>query len=78
MLGLLARERRRLRINSVFWYTWLSRDSDTNYPFDYSGLNRLEDGGRVVRKPAFGAFRRTALRLVGCRRKAGRADRCAD
>ena len=76
-LTLLARERRRMRIDSVFWYTWLSRDSNRNYPFDYSGLRRLEDGGQVVRKPAFKAFRATALRLVGCRSKAGAADRCA-
>jgi hypothetical protein len=77
VLRLLARERRRLRIDSVFWYTWLSRDSDRTYPFDYAGLNRLEGGSRVVRKPAFRAFRGAALRLVGCRRKEGRADRCA-
>jgi hypothetical protein len=76
VLDLLARERRRMRIDSVFWYTWATRDSDRNYPFDYAGLSRL-DGGSVVRKPAFRAFRATALRLVGCRRKAGRADRCA-
>jgi polysaccharide biosynthesis protein PslG len=75
-LPLLARERRRLGIESVYWYTWLSRDSNRDAPFDYAGLNRIERGG-VVRKPGFYALRAAALRLVGCRRKAGRADRCA-
>ena len=72
----LADWRRRLRIHSVFWYTWLSPDRDRDYPFDYSGLSRIQDG-EVVRKPAFRAFRASALRLVGCRTKEGRADRCA-
>ena len=75
-LTLLARERRRLRLDSIYWYTWVSRDRDLDDPFDYAGLNRLERG-QVVRKPAFRAFRRTALRLAGCRRKSGVADRCA-
>jgi hypothetical protein len=75
-LPLLARERRRLGIESIYWYRWLSRDEDYESPFDFSGLNRLNRGA-VVRKPAFYAFRRAALRLVGCRRKAGVADRCA-
>ena len=72
----LAAQRRSLRLQRVYWYTWLSYDRDKVYPFDYAGLGRL-DGGQVVRKPAFDAMRRTALRLQGCRAKEGRADRCA-
>jgi polysaccharide biosynthesis protein PslG len=57
-----ARERRRLRIAQVFWYTWMSGDSNPDYPFDWSGLRRF-DGARTSSKPALGAFRRVARRL---------------
>jgi hypothetical protein len=73
---MLARERRRLRIGRVYWYTWASYDRDRFYPFDWAGLVKV-DGRKVSKKPAYTAFRRTALKLEGCRRKAERADRCA-
>lgn len=63
-LPYLARRRRELGIERVYWYAWLTREVDQSYPFDYAGLRRLEDG-RVVAKPAFSAFRKTALRLQG-------------
>lgn len=61
-LPYLARRRRELRIERVYWYTWLTREVDRAYPFDYAGLRRLE-GDRVVAKPALAAYRRTVLRL---------------
>jgi polysaccharide biosynthesis protein PslG len=61
----LADERRRLRIERVHWYTWMTPDRGS-YPFDYSGLRRLEDDG-VVAKPALTAFRKTTLALEGRR-----------
>ena len=63
-LPYLARRRRELGIERVYWYTWLTRETDRAYPFDYAGLRRLERG-RVVAKPALAAFRRTALELQG-------------
>jgi hypothetical protein len=63
-LPYLARRRRELRIERVYWYTWLTRETDESYPFDYAGLRRLE-AGRVVAKPALAAYRRTALALQG-------------
>lgn len=63
-LPYLARRRRELRIERVYWYTWLTRETDRAYPFDFAGLRRLE-GDRVVAKPALAAFRSTALRLRG-------------
>jgi hypothetical protein len=63
-LPYLARRRRELGIERVYWYTWLTRETDPAYPFDYAGLRRLEDG-RVVAKPALAAYRRTALALQG-------------
>ena len=59
-----ARERRRLHIAQVYWYTWMSRDSNRDYPFDWSGLRRF-NGSTVTSKPALGAFRRVARRLEG-------------
>jgi hypothetical protein len=74
---MLVKERKRLRIQRAFWYTWLTKDTATDYPFDYAGLSRLGDGGSVVRKPAFKSFRYIALRLEGCKAKSGTADRCS-
>jgi hypothetical protein len=73
---MLAKQRRKLRIGRVYWYTWLTRDQQSDYPFDWAGLLRVTSGG-VKAKPALGAFRRVALRLEHCRTKRGRADRCA-
>ena len=73
-LRLLARARKRLRIQRVFWYTWLSREDSPN-SFDYSGLRRVR-GGRIVSVPALGAFRAAARRLQGCAKAPGDATRC--
>ena len=74
---MLARQRGRLRLGRVYWYTWLSRDQQRDYPFDWAGLSRVKRDGSVVRKPAFRAYRKVALKLQRCRTKRERADRCA-
>ena len=74
-LRLLAANRRRLGLRRVYWYTWLTRETDRVYPFDYAGLRRLGET-RVRSKPALRAYRRTALALEGCRSKRGVAGRC--
>ena len=58
----LAANRKRLRIERIYWYTWMTLETDPTYPFDYAGLRRLEPK-RVVTKPALGALRRTTLAL---------------
>jgi hypothetical protein len=73
---LLARLRTKLKVQRVYWYTWLSQETQTDYPFDWAGLERLTSSG-IEPKPALAAFRRVALRLEGCRTKGDRADRCA-
>jgi hypothetical protein len=70
----LAANRRRLRIQKVFWYTWLSREGSPN-SFDYSGLRRVRDG-QEISSPALGAFRAAARRLQGCVKASGDAARC--
>jgi hypothetical protein len=71
---LLVAARRRLRIERVYWYTWLTPDGGSPNSFDWSGLRKLQ-GGRAVDKPALRAFRRVARRLEGCA-KAAVATRC--
>ena len=74
-LPLLAKRRRALRLESVHWYTWLTAETRRDYAFDYAGASRLRDG-RIVRKPAFGALRSTALKLEGCAAKPAGARSC--
>ena len=73
----LARARKRLRLESFHWYNWLSFDRDRHHSFDYAGLRWIDEDNVVRPKPAFHAFRRAALELVGCRAKRRVADRCA-
>jgi len=56
-LPALAAQRRRLRLDSVHWYTWLSPAVGERESFSYAGLRRLGGGG-IVSKPALTAFRR--------------------
>jgi hypothetical protein len=74
-LRLLARDRRRLRIGRVYWYTWLSAEGTTSSSFDYSGLRRLRSG-HVVSAPALRVFKLAARLLEGCAKRAGDAARC--
>jgi hypothetical protein len=60
-LTALAAARVRLRVQRVYWYTWLSAESSESV-FAWSGLRRLHDGA-VVSTPALKAFRATARRL---------------
>jgi len=74
-LPLLAAARRELRIERVYWYTWLSVESSTGSAFDYSGLRRLR-GAQMYDAPALRIFRRLAHRLQGCAKRPGDARRC--
>jgi len=62
-LSALAAQRRALGIERVFWYTWLDGPRGAPESFAYAGLRRFE-GGQVVAKPAFEAFRETIARLT--------------
>ena len=54
---LLLRDRKRLRLQRIFWYTWATVDRDSPNSFDYSGLRTVLPGGGFADKPALGAFR---------------------
>jgi len=58
----LTYERIKLRISSIFWFTWMSHDTSAADAFDYAGLTRLTPGGKVVAKPSLKVFSRWALR----------------
>jgi hypothetical protein len=72
----MAKERRRLRILRVYWYTWMTQDIHKTDPFGYAGVVRLENDGSMTQKPSFGVFRSTALKLEGCSSKNGTASAC--
>jgi hypothetical protein len=72
---MLALARQRLRIERVFWYTWLSSEKGPS-AFDWSGLRRVRHG-RAVWTPALRRFRRVARLLEGCRKARADALRCA-
>jgi hypothetical protein len=76
-LRLLARHRRRLRLTSAYYYTWVTNDRPNSSIFFFAGLRHRLRSGKIVPKPAFRVFRRTALRLEGCRVKSSVATRCA-
>lgn len=61
---LLARQRRKVRLGRVYWYTWSSayRAGDL---FDFGGLGR-SSGDSFERKPALRAYRKSARRHQGC------------
>ena len=61
-LSLLARARKRLRIERVVWYTWLSREGSRN-AFNWSGLRRQRGEG-IVSARSLAVFRRVAKRLA--------------
>jgi hypothetical protein len=60
-LLLLAAARRKLRIERVYWYTWLSAEGGAS-AFGWSGLRRVR-AGQIVSAPSLSAFRKTAKLL---------------
>jgi hypothetical protein len=54
--GLYVKERRSLRLERIYWYTWAGYDSPPN-SFDYSGLRHSSADGTFSDKPALNAFR---------------------
>jgi hypothetical protein len=61
---LAIKNRRRLKIGRVVWYTWSSGYADNDL-FDYSGLIRYA-GGVFDQRPALAAYAASARRFQGC------------
>ena len=74
-LKLLAKDRKKYRVERVYWYTWLSVEGQSASAFDYSGLRRLR-AGQLVDSPALTIFQRMAKQLQGCSKQLGNARVC--
>jgi hypothetical protein len=59
---LFVKARGVLKLERIYWYTWVTVDRDSPNSFDYSGLRTLLPDGRVVDKPAARAFRAVVRR----------------
>ena len=66
-LPLLAARRRALRIEAVYWYTWLTADSRGDYPFDYAGASTLSTGRSAASSPRRSQHRSGSSSTSGCR-----------
>jgi hypothetical protein len=76
VLTTLAQLRKPLKVERVYWYTWISMDTSTDAPFDYAGLIKLGPNDTLLKKPAYSAFTSTALKIEGCRSKTSVATSC--
>jgi Beta-galactosidase len=59
---LFVKARKLLRLQRIYWYTWVTVDRDSPNSFDYSGLRTLRPDGTLVDKPAARAFRAVVRR----------------
>jgi hypothetical protein len=64
---LLARYRNSLRLDSFYYYTWITNESRgaSVDQFNFAGLFRFINGQGTSTKPVFSAFRRAALAVEG-------------
>jgi len=77
LLPMLGANRFRLHLMGFYYYTWISVETFGAQDFAFAGLEGQTSFGRVFSKPALAAFRRGALALEHCTRKANNAQRCA-
>lgn len=61
----LARRRRALGLERVYWYTWATPYGRGGSVFNYSGLQAFA-GGNWTAQPALASFQRIARKLEGC------------
>jgi hypothetical protein len=59
---LFVRARHALRLQRIYWYTWVTVDRGSPNSFDYSGLRTQRADGSIVDKPAARAFREVVRR----------------
>jgi hypothetical protein len=75
VIPMLARARRRVGLMGFYYYTWITDGIPGGDPFQFAGLLDFNHG-RIIEKPAYFAFRRAALSIEGCSRKARVATSC--
>jgi hypothetical protein len=64
VIPLLVEQRRALRLERVYWFTWISAAPEpVNDPFSYSGLRQLDSDGSTIRsRPSLAVYARMAHR----------------
>jgi polysaccharide biosynthesis protein PslG len=67
--GRLAKNRRALGLERVYWFTWATRYGRGGSVFNYAGLQQYRDG-KFTAQPALGALQRVARTLQGCAKDA--------
>jgi hypothetical protein len=67
--GRLAKNRRALGLQRVYWFTWATRYGRGGSVFNYAGLQEYRDG-KFTAQPALGALQRVARTLQGCAKDA--------
>ena len=70
---MLGANRQRLRLQSFYYYTWISVETYGAQDFAFAGLIGQTSYGRVFTKPALAAFSKGALALEHCKRKSSNA-----
>ena len=63
-----VKNRRRLRLSRIYWYTWASTYSGQDNLFDYAGL--VDYGDSFGLRPALRSYAASARRDQGCRKTA--------
>jgi hypothetical protein len=67
MYRAMAVRRRALGVGKVFWYTWSSPYGRGGSIFNYSGLQRFDEGSFQA-QPALDAYQRSARKYQGCQK----------
>lgn len=67
--GRLAKNRRALGLERVYWFTWATRYGRGGSVFNYAGLQQYRDG-KFTAQPALGALQQVARTLQGCAKDA--------
>jgi polysaccharide biosynthesis protein PslG len=63
VIPLLVAQRKKLRLERLYWYTWISAaPAPKNDPFSYSGLRQLQNNGRQLSRPSLAVYSRMAHR----------------
>jgi hypothetical protein len=64
IIPMLVDQRRKLKLERMYWYTWISAAPDQkNDPFSYSGLRQLDKSGTSVQtRPSLAVYSRMAHR----------------
>jgi arabinogalactan endo-1,4-beta-galactosidase len=75
ILPLLAKDRKALKLQAFYYYTWASQGVVGGPSDTWAGLFQIR-GSRLVAKPAYGAFKTSVLAIEHCKRIGKLAGTC--